>query len=173
MSVCVIRPCAFIIRGRGKVTSEAHSASRRLYHSYEHDEPAPFNKAERFILSAALTHVPSHGFTPIALSMGAQDAGYLGASVNLFPKGVFDLANYHLVTQRLALKHNVQFPEQKLGVGAKVRILALQRLRANEAVIKRWQEVSVFSSPILSFSCERQYSDIPFSCYGVHSYWRL
>ena len=115
--------------------------TNRSYHSYEHDEPPPLDEAESAILSAAMAHVPMHGFTTTALSHGARDAGYLDASVNLFPKGAFDLVKYHLITQRLALKDRVQFPEQKLGVGAKVRLLALQRLWANKSIIHRWQEV--------------------------------
>lgn len=113
----------------------------RLYRSYEHDEPPPFNEAESSILAAALSHVPSHGFSSTSITHGARDAGYLDASTNLFPRGPFDLINYHLVTQRLALKDRIQFPDQKLGVGAKVRLLALQRLRANKPIISRWQEV--------------------------------
>jgi ubiquinone biosynthesis protein COQ9 len=115
-----------------------------LYHSYDYAEAPPFSKAESAILSSAYAHVPSYGFTIDALKLGARDAGYLDASTNLFPRGVFDLVNYHLVTQRLALKDNVQFPddgEKKLGVGSKVRSLTLARLRANEPVIHRWQEV--------------------------------
>lgn len=116
------------------------------YHSYDYAESTPFAPAEAAILSSAYSHVPQHGFSIDALKLGARDAGYLDASTNLFPRGVFDLINYHLVTQRLALKDNVQFPEQsntgkKPGVGAKVRTLTLARLRANEPVIHRWQEV--------------------------------
>ncbi|KAI4135825.1 MAG: hypothetical protein LQ347_000328 [Umbilicaria vellea] len=98
-----------------RVTQYAH----RSYHSYEHDEAPPFNETENAILSAALTHVPTHGFTTTSLLHGARDAGYLDASVNLFPRAAFDLVNYYLITQRLALKDHVQFPKQKLGVGAK------------------------------------------------------
>ena len=120
----------------------APSASRcRFYHSYEHDLPPPFNDAENAILSASLDHVASVGFTTTALSRGAKDAGYLNVSTNLFTNGPFDLINYHLTVQRLALKDRVQFPDEKLGVGAKVRLLALQRLRANEFIIARWPEV--------------------------------
>lgn len=120
-----------------RVTQYAH----RSYHSYEHDEAPPFNETENAILSAALTHVPTHGFTTTSLLHGARDAGYLDASVNLFPRAAFDLVNYYLITQRLALKDHVQFPKQKLGVGAKVRLLALQRLWRNKPIIHRWQEV--------------------------------
>jgi len=124
----------------------AASRQRCLYHSYDYAQPPPFPPAESAILSSAYAHVPSHGFTMDALKLGARDAGYLDVSTNLLPRGVFDLINYHLVTQRLALQNNVQFPDQgeqgkKMGVGAKVRTLTLARLRANEPVIHRWQEV--------------------------------
>lgn len=97
------------------------------------------------MLSAAISHVPSYGFTVDALRLGARDAGYMDVSTNLLPRGVFDLVNYHLVTQRLALKDSVQFSPtseagKKLGTGAKVRTLTLARLRANEPIIHRWQE---------------------------------
>lgn len=117
---------------------------RCLYHSYDYAHPPPFPAAESQILSSAYAHVPAHGFTIDALKLGARDAGYLDASTNLFPRGVFDLINYHLVTQRLALKDTVQFTEkegEKMGVGRKVRALTLARLRANEPVVHRWQEV--------------------------------
>ena len=104
------------------------------------DEDRPFTPAEDAILSASLTHVPRHGFTSAALIQGARDAGYLDVSTNLFSQGPFDLVRYHLITQRLALRDRVQFPTH-LGVGAKVRSLALQRLRANGTIIGRWQEV--------------------------------
>lgn len=121
-----------------------------LYHSYDYVQPAPFPPAESAILSAAILHVPNHGFTVDSMKLGARDAGYLDASTNLFPKGVYDLINYHLVTQRLALQSTVQFPTEdgtgkKLGVGAKVRALTLARLRANEPIIHRWQEVQSFN----------------------------
>jgi ubiquinone biosynthesis protein COQ9 len=92
------------------------------------------------ILSAALKRVPEHGFTERALTLGAKDAGYLDVSVQLFPRGVFDLINYHLVTQRLALKRNVQFPEDvKLAVGRKVKTLTMTRMRANKDIIHQWE----------------------------------
>ncbi|KAF2807728.1 ubiquinone biosynthesis protein COQ9 [Mytilinidion resinicola] len=115
----------------------------RHYRAHDSPPPAPFTPAESAILSAALSHVPANGFTSTALRLGARDAGYLDASTNLFPRGAFDLVNYHLVTQRLALKDAVQFPAgERIGVGKKVRTLALARLRANEevGVVGRWGE---------------------------------
>lgn len=120
----------------------------RLYHSYDYAPAPPFAPAESAILASAYAHVPARGFTIDALKLGARDAGYLDISTNLLPRGVFDLVNYHMVTQRLALKDAVQFPEgaeqaKPMGVGAKVRTLTLARLRANEPVLHRWQEVRV------------------------------
>ena len=112
----------------------------RTYFSQHHSDPAPFPPVQDTILSAALKRVPEHGFTNQALTLGAKDAGYLDVSVQLFPRGVFDLILYHLVSRRLALKKNVQFPEDvKLGVGRKVKTLTMTRLRANKDIIHQWQ----------------------------------
>jgi ubiquinone biosynthesis protein COQ9 len=115
--------------------------SRALYHSYEHTEPPPYRETESKILSTALTYVPVHGFTQEALTLAARDTGYLDISTNLFPKGAYDIVLYHLVTQRLALKNRIHFPEN-YGVGRRVRSLILERLRANAeaGVVGRWQE---------------------------------
>lgn len=141
-------PSAFLgtIRAASRRPAAAAWRQRCSYHSYEYSQPPPFPPAESAILSAALSHVPSYGFTADALRLGARDAGYMDVSTNLLPRGVFDLVNYHLVTQRMALKNSVQFPAQgengkKLGTGAKVRTLTLARLRANGPIIHRWQEV--------------------------------
>jgi ubiquinone biosynthesis protein COQ9 len=117
--------------------------SCRSYHSEHHPDPQPFPPTQTAILSAALSRVPEYGFTLRALSLGARDAGYLEASTQLFPRGAYDLINFHLVIQRLALKDRVQFPtDAKLGVGKKVRVLTLERLLANKDVIHQWQAVS-------------------------------
>ncbi|EME81424.1 uncharacterized protein MYCFIDRAFT_38148 [Pseudocercospora fijiensis CIRAD86] len=118
-------------------------AQKALYHSYEHPDPPPYPETESRILSAALTHVPTHGFTQKSLSLGAKDVGYLEISTNLFRRGAFDLILFHLVTQRLALKHRVQFPPaEKIGVARKIRSLVLSRLHANHetGILPRWQE---------------------------------
>jgi len=116
---------------------------RALYHSYEHNEPPPYREAESAILSSALQHVPVHGFTQEALTLGMKEAGYLDISANLFAKGPFELVKYHLVMQRLGLRDRIQFPgDEKMGVGRRVRSLVLERLRANAdaGVVSRWQE---------------------------------
>lgn len=132
------------------IRSTAGWRQRCLYHSYDYAQPLPFSPAESAILSSAYSYVPTQGFTIDALKLGARDAGYLDVSTNLLPRDVFDLVNYHLVTQRLALQNSVQFPEdgmdgKKSGVGGKVRTLTMARLRANEPVIHHWQEVRELS----------------------------
>lgn len=117
-----------------------------LYHSYETPLEPPYPEPELRILSAALAHVPAHGFRSDTIARGARDAGYLDISTNLFPKGAFELVRYHLVSQRLALANRVQFREEELrsgaGVGRRVRALVLARLHANAeaGVVGRWQE---------------------------------
>ncbi|KAF2268631.1 ubiquinone biosynthesis protein COQ9 [Lojkania enalia] len=149
------------VRLSNSVLGSFRAASRRsalwrracLYHSYEYNQAPPFPPAESAILSAALAHVPTHGFTSGALTQGARDAGYLDVSTSLLPRGVFDLIYYHLVTQRLALKDSVQFLAEgekgkSLSIEAKVRSLTLARLCANEPIIHRWQEaIAIMAQP--------------------------
>ncbi len=122
--------------------------ARASYHSYDHFEEPVYRDAERNILSLAMAHVPTHGFTQEALELGAKEAGYLDVSTNLFPKGTFDLVKFHLVSQRLGLRDRIQFPDEKMGVGRKVRSLVLERLRANvdAGVVPRWQEALAIMS---------------------------
>lgn len=116
---------------------------RQTYHTYQHDAPSAYTPAEDAILSAAIARVPAHGFTTEALSNGARDAGYMDVSTNLFSAGVFSLVKYHLVTQRLALSKNTSSlpTKEPTNVLENVRALTLRRLRANEPIIHRWQEV--------------------------------
>jgi ubiquinone biosynthesis protein COQ9 len=138
---CLSRPARQLTRSR---------VQHRAYQSAQHPLPPPYTPTESAILSAALRHVPAHGFSETSLRLGAREAGYLDVTTNLFPRGAFDLVNYHLVTRRLGLKDEVQFPDsdkagekKKLGVGAKVRLLMLARLRANAEVIGQWQGVRI------------------------------
>jgi ubiquinone biosynthesis protein COQ9 len=131
----------------------ALKGSRTWYHSEHHPDPAPFPPAQTAILSATLNRVPEYGFSSKALLLGAKDAGYLEVSVQLFPRGAFDLINYHLVTQRLALKDRVQFPaDANLDVRKKVRVLTLERLMANSSIIHQWQGVSQTISTIFDLT---------------------
>lgn len=134
-------------------TLEYQSISLRCrcaYHSYDYEAPPPFPAVETAILSAALAHVPTQGFTTAALCHGARDANYRDVSINLFPSGAFALVNYHLVTQRLALaKSHPPHSGHSASIGAEVRRLVWTRLYANVPIIHRWQEVGYFFSGIL------------------------
>lgn len=115
---------------------------RQFYHSVQYPSAQPTPLTENTILSNALVHVPHHGFSTRSLLLGAKDAGYREVSAQLFPRGVFDLIHFYLVTQRLTMRDRVQFPEDtKLSVESKVRILILERLRANANIIHQWQGV--------------------------------
>ncbi|KAI8627544.1 hypothetical protein F5Y19DRAFT_477418 [Xylariaceae sp. FL1651] len=128
------------------------AAGRLSYHSYDHPQPAGvFNPSEQAILAAAYRHVPEHGFTQQALSLGARDAGYLDISTNLLPEGPFSLIRYHLVTQREALAPRSEDIFSSSGAGAataapstvpeRVERLTWERLLGNQGVNHRWQEV--------------------------------
>jgi ubiquinone biosynthesis protein COQ9 len=126
----------------------------RTYHSYDHPPPpGPFNPVEHAILSASVPYVPAHGFTLTTLSLGAKDAGYLDASMNLFPMGAFSIVHHHLITQRLRLakhQHAVKFGSnvEHLEVGSKVKALIWVRLEGNKQIIHRWNEVRF--SPLIN-----------------------
>jgi ubiquinone biosynthesis protein COQ9 len=126
----------------------------RKYHSYDHPPPpGPFNASESLILSSAAQHIPIHGFTQKTLSLGAKDAGYIDASVNLFPKGEFELVRWWLWSQRMQLagrwaevkgekgEDGTGGKGQEMGVGQKVKALTWERLMGNREVVGRWQEV--------------------------------
>ncbi|KAK3173402.1 hypothetical protein OEA41_006731 [Lepraria neglecta] len=132
------KPCHAALKPSSCVRSKP---CRRLYHSYEHERPPPFAPTESRILSAALSHVPTHGFATAALIQGARDAGYLDVSTNLFPTGPFSIVNYHLVTQRLALAKDAPSTNDTANnISENIRTLALRRLHANKPIIHRWQE---------------------------------
>lgn len=131
---------------RSPVTS--HFATSRPYHSYDHPASAgPFNPSEKALLSAAYAHVPEHGFSQKALSLGAKDAGYPDISTSVLPDGAFDLIRYHLATRREELAgtskriYNQGEEEAKAKVGQKIERLTWERLLANQDVVHHWQEV--------------------------------
>ena len=120
--------------------------SKRLYHSYEYAASTPFSPTESAILSSALKQVPNHGFTAESLILGAQDAGYLSISANLFPRGAFSLVNYYLFTQRLALSDHFQRPDispsrhdSHQTVKERIRSVTLHRLLSNAPYINHYQ----------------------------------
>lgn len=128
------------------------SLSAKCYHSYDRpsSSDSPFPPVETSILRASVPHIPTHGFTLTALSLGAQDVGYIPAATNLFPTGAFSLVHYHLYTRRSALKNHTELiappPENEgteppKGVGKRVKGLTWERLMGNQDIIHKWQEV--------------------------------
>lgn len=91
----------------------------------------------------------------MALTVGARDVGYLDITTNLFPRGAFELVYYHLVQERLNLHQRVQLGKE-LSVEQKVQMLVLERLRANERIHERLQEVSELEiwNPCAHIQCE-------------------
>jgi len=123
----------------------------RPYHATTHPPPpSPFTPTEAAILAAAYTHVPTHGFTPSSLALGARSAGYLDISANILPEGAFSLIQWHLYTQRTALAAQAasilgDIPADE--VAARIEALTWARLMGNKDIVGRWQEVcsSAFS----------------------------
>lgn len=139
-------------------TAQIIPSTARCYHSRFHP-PLPtheYTNSQTTILSAALEHIPEHGFTKEALTLGARDVGFLDVSLQLFERQEMDLVLFWLASRRGLLRAKVEnglFEKMKsdkednasreLSVDEKVRILLLERLRMNEKIVHRWQDVSI------------------------------
>lgn len=130
---------------------------RRSYHSALHPRlpDHEYTNSQTAILTAALSHVQAHGFTAKALTLGARDAGFLDVSVQLLPRGEFDLILFWLASRRGLLRGKVEEgglfrriaaekgkDVHELSVEERVRGLLLERLRMNGDVKDVWQDVS-------------------------------
>ncbi|RAK76151.1 uncharacterized protein BO72DRAFT_406703 [Aspergillus fijiensis CBS 313.89] len=122
------------------------SPSTRTYHSDHHPtQPHDYTNSQTTILSAALHHVPTHGFSRNALTLGARDAGFLDVSVQLLPRGEFDLILFWLASRRGLLRSKVESDGlfsagPVLSVDDKIQILLMERLRMNAEVKDQWQD---------------------------------
>ncbi|RAH84531.1 ubiquinone biosynthesis protein COQ9 [Aspergillus japonicus CBS 114.51] len=129
------------------------SHSPRTYHSDHHPTPPhDYTNSQTTILSAALHHVPTHGFSRNALTLGARDAGFLDVSVQLLPRGEFDLILFWLASRRGLLRSKVEsdglfsattttYPSGAVrSVDDKIQILLMERLRMNAEVKDQWQD---------------------------------
>ncbi|BCR83027.1 uncharacterized protein ACHE_10429S [Aspergillus chevalieri] len=128
---------------------------QRNYHSENHPSTPPqeneYSNSQLTILSAALAHVPRHGFSRDALILGARDSGFLDVSVQLLPRGEFDLVLFWLASRRGLLRDVAEkLKGKEMGVEKKVRCLVMERLRMNEMVKTEWQGVS--SCPSFSYN---------------------
>src|SRR5271155_2488002 len=116
--------------------------SIRSYHSPNHPHSPSHTPLPHKILSAALSLVPTTGFTTQTLTQAAKQAGYLEITHNLFPHGPYSLIEYHLVRQRESLS-SIPLPEGA-GMGKTIRTLCVERLKGNTEIIGQWQEVCLF-----------------------------
>ena len=127
---------------------------KRSYHSSLHS-PLPlhtYNNSQISILEASLPHIPVHGFTSTALTLGARDAGFLDVSIQLFPRAEFDLILFWLANRRGLLRAKAsevltaaaaatEKGIESLDVDTKIKILIMERLRLNEPIRDQWQDV--------------------------------
>lgn len=125
------------------------ATSLRPFHSQFHPRlpTHEYTNSQTAILTAALEHIPAHGFTKEALIRGAHDVGFLDVSIQLFPQQEMDLILYWLASRRGLLRGKVESGglfeglPSSASVDDKVKILILERLRMNRDVIHRWQDV--------------------------------
>lgn len=129
---------------------KVQATQRASYHSDSSPSSSPpptsHSSAEHEILTAAMRHVPAHGFTQQTLAKGAESAGYLPTSLALLPRGAFELVMFHLVGQRLGLKDQLAWHQRSEGgsyagdapkeLQARIRQTILTRLHGNTAVIQ-------------------------------------
>ncbi|KAF5858809.1 Ubiquinone biosynthesis protein coq9, mitochondrial [Aspergillus alliaceus] len=140
------------------LTSSFATPTRRRYHSEYHPDPPAheYTNSQTTILSAALRHVPTHGFTRNALTLGARDSGFLDVSVQLFPRGEFDLVLFWLASRRGLLRASVEdglFEKDErvkagknLSVEDKTKLLIMERLKMNTDIKHQWQDALALMS---------------------------
>ncbi|KAA8649809.1 uncharacterized protein ATNIH1004_002486 [Aspergillus tanneri] len=136
----------------------------RPYHSQHHPDPPVhgYTNSQTAILSAALHHIPRHGFTRDALTLGVRDAGFLDVSIQLFPRAEFDLILFWLASRRGLLRASVDdgLLDSNGSVDEKIKVLILERLRMNLEVRHQWQDaLALMSLP----------SNIPLSLSELHA----
>jgi ubiquinone biosynthesis protein COQ9 len=150
-TISPIRPSLF------KTPRHLQPQSKRPYHSTLHPRlpDHTYNNSQIAILTASLPHIPTHGFSPETLALGARDAGFLDVSVQLFPRAEFDLILFWLASRRGLLRAKVEEGAlfrrvaddagrdvSSFGVEEKCRILVMERLRMNVDVKEQWSGVS-------------------------------
>lgn len=141
-----------------RTTSQPRHSLSRSYHSVLHPRlpDHEYTNSQTAILTAALEHVPTHGFTGTALALGARDAGFLDVSVQLLPRAEFDLILFWLASRRGLLRGKVEEgglfrriaaekgkEVHELSIEERVRGLIVERLQMNVEIKNIWQDVSV------------------------------
>ncbi|KAJ5990097.1 hypothetical protein N7522_010304 [Penicillium canescens] len=127
----------------------------RTYHSTLHPRlpDHEYTNSQTAILTAALDHVPAHGFTSTALTLGARDAGFLDPTRIVARKG-----RGGGLFRRIAAEKGKDVYE--LGVEERVRGLLLERLRMNDEIRHVWQDALAQMSLL---------SNIPLSLTELHA----
>ncbi|KAL2865585.1 uncharacterized protein BJX67DRAFT_179936 [Aspergillus lucknowensis] len=174
-SFCSAR--VFLFSSRSVILQQQHclrggpllSRYRHLYHSSHHPDTPPheYTNSQTTILTAALKHVPAHGFTRDALTLGARDTGFLDVSIQLLPRGEFDLILFWLASRRGLLRAAVErngllrpLESEFVSVEEKTRTLILERLKMNNYIRHQWQDaLALMSLP----------SHIPLSLSELHA----
>lgn len=156
------QPCSSQTGFQNPRSAPKRSAVARGYHSESHPSPDPpadiYTPEQSDILSAALKHVPNHGFSTESVKMGAREAGYLDVSLQLFPRGAeLELVLYWLASRRGLLKQKVESgnifgvgqdfstSNSPVEVNERVKILIMERLKMNGEILHHWQDVSSVS----------------------------
>jgi ubiquinone biosynthesis protein COQ9 len=77
--------------------------------------------------------------------LGARDMGFLDVSIQLFSRQEMDLIVFWLASRRGLLRSKVENGlfegNEQLGVDEKIKTLVLERLKMNNEIIHRWQDV--------------------------------
>ncbi len=117
--------------------------SIKNYHSTEHPDEFPYTSEESAIYNSALLHVPSEGFTDMALIKGARDKGYNDGLRAMFENGAADLIFYHLRTRRLALLDTIKANEEEFMSKSEVdrtTYLINERLKYNVPYLSKMKD---------------------------------
>ncbi|PGH26562.1 rpsU-divergently transcribed protein [Polytolypa hystricis UAMH7299] len=154
-SISRLRPCSV---SKSQPTRSIRPTSRTYHSAFDPALPDPatkFSSEQCAILSAAINHIPEHGFSTKALTLGVRDAGYLDVSLQLFPEGgELALVMYWFMSRRQLLWEKAEsgelFGENQLSVAEKVKLLIWERLKMNESVIHQFQDALAIISVSLT-----------------------
>ncbi|CDK29818.1 unnamed protein product [Kuraishia capsulata CBS 1993] len=118
---------------------------RRLYHSGAHVNPTIITDTiQTKVLAAALSHVPTTGFTERSIDLALNDLSLspgVRSSFNFSHGPVMSLVLHHLKTQRVRLQQNhvAVIDGAKDEYGALLKLVQF-RLLGNEAVLPHYHE---------------------------------
>ncbi|KAJ3288108.1 Ubiquinone biosynthesis protein coq9, mitochondrial [Borealophlyctis nickersoniae] len=111
-------------------------------------DPVEDSPATR-ILDAALSQVPTHGWTTAALGEGAVSLGYPSITHGLFPRGGVELVEHFIKKSTRAMRTEMEGLDlASMKVTAKIRAACVARLRMTAPYISRWPDaVALMAQP--------------------------